>query len=64
MPKKEEQTELEKCKAILGARYLNILILVETENGWISETNSHCAGYGLASRYLKKLDEAEDYNLD
>lgn len=62
MDEKDEKTELEKCKAILGARYINVLILVETDSGWTAETNSHCAAYGLASRYLKRMDETEDYD--
>lgn len=64
MSEKEEKTELEKCKAILGTRYTNVLILVETEDGWLAETNSQCAAYGLATRFIKKSDEATDYDLD
>lgn len=57
MPK--EKDELETCKAILGARYHNVLILVEDVGAWKAEYNSQFAAYGLASAFTRKIDQEE-----
>ena len=60
MAKKDEQSELEKCKAILGTRYSNVLILVEEDGLCKAEFNSQFAAYGMASAFIKRLDKVEE----
>jgi hypothetical protein len=64
MAKKDEQTELEKCKAILGTRYSNVLILVEEEGECHAEFNSQFAAYGMAVAFVNKLDNSQENPFD
>lgn len=64
MSKKEEKTELEKCKAILGTRYQNFVIIVADEHAPDADYNCAYAAYGLAVAFIKKMDNEQENLFD